>query len=180
MEDFMNQKWLIAMLLGTLAAAPLGRLAADEEGPGGSGGQEEPGEFHHHGDHKRDQLQLTDEQKTKLQAVRDAQKKALQPLRRKQRDLVFKLKDQLDDKAGDSDIKATLAALKSTHDAIHDQMKRFIEQRQEILTPTQQARMLLRKIHGRDHRDGHEGFGMRPHHQDRDEGGGDGGMENKS
>jgi Spy/CpxP family protein refolding chaperone len=142
----MKNMWMYAGLLATvLAIAPAAPLLAYEKGAGmqghggGNGWQK----------HMQEKLGLTDDQVAKLQAIKDAREKAMKPLRRKQRDLMIKLHDQLEDKASDQEIKATLASLRSNRDAIREEAKRFRGQMEALLTPTQQAKMMLGRMHRR-------------------------------
>src|ERR1035437_9831552 len=131
-EDMMNQRWMTAVIIGTLAFSPLARLRADENGRGDPDSR--PAYPEMKGGHNR--LGLTDEQKTKMEAIKEAEQAAEKPLHRKDRDLTAKLKDQLEDKAGDADIKTTLAAIRTNREALMDQMKKFRAEREAILTPT--------------------------------------------
>jgi Spy/CpxP family protein refolding chaperone len=113
------------------------------------------------GGHFKEALGLTDEQIAKLQAINESRDKALKPLRRKQRDLTIKLKDRLEDKSSDADIKPLLTELRANREAIKAQSKQFRDEKNTVLTPTQQARMMLMKMHrhGGWSNQKHEGFG---------------------
>ena len=143
----------IAALAVILTGSSLTPVLAHEMGgeAGGSAG------WHGKGGRFKEALGLTDEQITKWQAIRDSRDKAVKPLRRKQRDLVLKLKDRLEDKASDGDIKPILAELRANREAIKAQTKQSQDQENAILTPTQQARMLLMKMHRQGGWSHHEG-----------------------
>jgi Spy/CpxP family protein refolding chaperone len=178
----MNYRWFAVLMLGTFMTLPLVMARADEAGSPPAN----EGEAHHwkHGDGRmHDELGLTDDQKAKLKSIREAQEKALKPIWRKQRDLTIKLRDQLEDKAGEAEIGRTLTDLKANREAMTTEAKRFMSQREAILTPTQRARMMLK--HGfdgerrehwghkplGDHDEDREGYEY--HHDDHDDGGRD-------
>jgi Spy/CpxP family protein refolding chaperone len=157
----MNYRWSSVLILGTLLALPLGAVRADESGAP-SAGDGEAHHWMHGGGHGHNDLGITKDQMAKLKSIMEAQKMALKPLWRKQRDLTTKLSDQVEDKASDSDIQHTLADLKENREAMKTESKRFGDQREAILTPTQRARMMLAHRFGRgpwghesmDHRGG--------------------------
>jgi len=162
----MNHKWLMGTLTGLVLVSPLVQLRAQEEMPKNNDTKEarSDGGDHHNG------LGLTDDQKSKFKSIKESEMKALKPLMRKQRDLTLKLKDQIEDNANDSDLKATLAALKSNHEAIKTQRIQFKNEKEALLTPLQQAKMVVWKMKGhnswRHHERGGE-FGRE--HEPRDE-----------
>jgi len=139
-----SRTWALA-LSAALAAPMISPLWAHEMGTPMEG----HGEWRGRAEHWREALGLTEPQETKLKALREEARTALKPLRRKQRDLLIKLHDQLEDKAGDSEIKSTLAEIRSTRETLRDQAKRFIAQKDAILTPTQQAKMMMERMHRR-------------------------------
>jgi len=150
-----GRKWSVVMLLGILALSGSVVVRADESAAPAADSKE------HSWDAKKMQkkLGLTDDQVTKLNAVRDAEKSALKPSWDKQKDLMKKLKDQIANKAADSDIQATLSEIKANRKAMADQMEQFRSQREGILTPTQQAQMLLHRMKHRRmlwHKEGDE------------------------
>ncbi|NNN06992.1 MAG: hypothetical protein HKL90_13935 [Elusimicrobia bacterium] len=69
------------------------------------------------------------------------------------RTAMAKLRQQLDAKASDDDVKATLAQLREARRQMRAQEDKFIDSASSFLTPTQQAKMLLgaMKMHGRRH-----------------------------
>jgi Spy/CpxP family protein refolding chaperone len=170
-------------MLGSLMALPLGALRADEGGPQ-AGNDGDMHHWKHDEGHDHKDLGITDDQKAKLKSIREAQEKALKPIWRKQRDLSMKLRDQLEDKASDSDIQHTLSDLKANRETLETEGKRFMSQREAILTPTQRARMMLARERwgGRrghwdhekmDHRDGDydkDGKDGEHHHPDHEDG----------
>lgn len=125
--------------------------------PEGGPGQDGPGMGEGHeggreggGGRLKEKLGLSDEQAKKLKAMHESQGDDMKKLRRKVRDLMAKLQDQVDDKAADSAIASTLKDLEAAHkdmEAAHEKMEAALA---AILTPTQCAKMLLE-------RHGHEG-----------------------
>jgi Spy/CpxP family protein refolding chaperone len=128
-----------------LAAAPSGLRAEDEDGGGGKPPHEMSAKK------LKDKLGLTDEQVTKLDAAWKAQKEAAKPLHEQMKKDMDKLKEQVDKKAGDDEIKSTLDSLKSDRQAMMESMKKAHEASDGILTPTQRAKMILKMAHKRKH-----------------------------
>lgn len=105
-------------------------------GPGGDG----------EGMHERmqEELGLSDGQVKKLDALREKNQAAMKQARRKMRDLMAKLEDQVDDKAGDAALSATLKELKAAKKEMQALHEKAMEEREAILTPSQQARSLVK------------------------------------
>jgi len=138
----MKYRLAVVMALGLgMLAAPISQLRADDNSPAPQREDTAGSHWGHNKEHKG--LELTKEQKEKLEALMKSEREAIKPLRRKQRDLRIKLADQIEDKAGDSDIKATLADLKANRKALMEQVDKFRAEKETILTPTQQAKMML-------------------------------------
>jgi len=156
----MNNAQRLMIVSALLMSTPAIRAYADETG---SPAMEAP-------DHGPEQapdaaklqkkLGLTDDQTKKLESILQSQKAALQPLHEKMRDSMKTLRQQVDQKASDDDIKKTLDALKTNRDDMMAQHKQFQDQIQALLTPTQQAKMLLGHMHGMQKRMGGKGMGM--------------------
>lgn len=119
--------------------------------------------FKVHGKHE-DGLGLSEDQKTKLKKLEEDKDAAMTPLHRKMRDLTIKLGDQIEDKASESEIKATLEELHSSRKAMKEQMEKFDHEKDAILTPTQRAKMMLWKMH-RMHREEFMSDGEGMHHE---------------
>jgi Spy/CpxP family protein refolding chaperone len=138
----MKTRYALPILLsGVLLSSPLTLVRANEDQPGMENKEHgwEPGKMDK-------ELGLTAEQKAKMKSIRDSQMTALKPLRETQRTLMTKLQDQVKKKAPDAEIQATLTEIRSNRQAMADQMKQFHEQKEAVLTPTQQAQMAL-KMH---------------------------------
>jgi Spy/CpxP family protein refolding chaperone len=117
----------------------------------------------HHWDAAKMQkkLGLSDDQVTKLNSVMQAEKDTMKPLWDKQKELMKKLDEQVKAKAADADIQTTLDSMKANQKAMMDQREQFQSQKAGILTPTQQAKMMLKHMkhmhHGdKDHKEGKE------------------------
>lgn len=125
-----------------------------------------------------ERLGLTEAQADKLEAAMKERKKAMRPLRRELRDAMLKLRDQVEDEAGDDAIKGTLERLKKAKRALVDEKDRFLTKVGEIVPPTQSAKLLLARgklrMHAMGERRGrfmrarrlrrHEGRGEREGH----------------
>ena len=113
--------------------------------------------------HMKEKLDLTDAQFEKVKAAFESHKATAKPLRRALRDGVTKLKDQLEDKAGEDQLKATLDQVEKSRKDLRAEMDRFHDSLKGVLSVTQQAKAAvamaeMMKGHGPM---GH--FGMRGH-----------------
>jgi len=157
----MRYRWPFMAILGvSLLATPLVRSVRADEGSG----PEKKGWFKGHGKHE-DGLGLSEDQKSKLNKLEEDQRAAMKPVHRKMRDLTIKLKDQIEDKAADSEIKATLEELHASRKAMMEQMQKFEHEKDSILTPTQEAKMMLWHMHPM-HRGEFMGEGEEHHHHE--------------
>jgi Spy/CpxP family protein refolding chaperone len=154
MEVYMKYGMSTALVLGALIVSPFAALRADE--PSAPGMQTKEHKGRNEKLHKK--LGLSEEQSAKLKSIRESQKSTLTPLRDKERDLVKKLKSQVEAKAADSDIQATLDEIKTTRKSMGEQMEQFQSQKEQVLTPTQRAKMLLHRMN-KPHEKGHEESG---------------------
>lgn len=111
------------------------------------GSEEHAGPHHEMGEKMeeriKEKLGLTDDQAAKFKDARKAHGEATKPLHRKMRDGIAKLGDQLQDKASDGDIKATLDSLKSVRQAMSAEEEKFHDSLASFLTPTQQAKLVM-------------------------------------
>lgn len=114
---------------------------AKDGAPGMRGGPREMGAKME--ERAKAKLGLTDEQEAKFKDAMKAHMDAEKPLKRKMRDQMTKLGDQLQDKADDSAIKATLDALKDTRQAMTAEQEKFHDSLAAFLTPTQQAKLVV-------------------------------------
>ena len=101
-------------------------------------------------------LAPTKDQVTKLKALRESGKEAFKSLMEKEHGLMAKLNDQVVNKAADAEIQTTLNDLKTNRSAMKDQMEKMQDQKAAILTPTQQAKMVLARRKMLKHHHGKE------------------------
>ena len=159
----MNTRWMLATLTGLLLAAPLTTVRANEPAPADTHMQGAD----HGGYGFKNKLDLTDDQKQKMKAIRRDERDALTPLKDKGEDLAKKLRDEVKNNAGDAELEATLKDLKANQSAFRETMEKFAAQRDAVLTPTQRAKMALGMMHrmhhklggmnGHDHQHGEDG-----------------------
>lgn len=99
----------------------------------------------------QERLGLSDDQATKLQAAMQARRDGARAAADQMRTSMAKLRQQLDAKASDGDIKATLAQLREARRQMMAQEEKFADSVASFLTPTQQGKMLLgaMKMRGR-------------------------------
>jgi len=142
----MKNKTILTILVGAALFVPFTLVQAEKHDKGDR--------EYSLSDKKMKKLNLNDEQKTKLKAVFDAQRTAAKPLYEKGRELHKKLEEQLKAKASDAEIQVTLHDLQANKKAVYEQMESFRSQKAAILTPTQQAQMLLRRGEMLDSRHG--------------------------
>jgi Spy/CpxP family protein refolding chaperone len=131
---------LVALTLLTASLSFWGASIRADEGDG-PGYQQRDGM----GEHKdwKEKLGLSDDQSKKMDAIRDAEKAEMKPLREKMRTLKEKLKWQVDAKASDKEIKATLDELETSFSSMQSAEKKYRDQKKSILTPSQQAQVFL-------------------------------------
>lgn len=99
-------------------------------------------------DHMKEKLGLTDDQAASLKTVFKKQMEANKPLRDQERIDIDTLRQKVDSKASDSDIKQILDKLKVDRKQLQEAQERSIEKIRSILTPTQQAKWVLMMEHG--------------------------------
>jgi Spy/CpxP family protein refolding chaperone len=90
-----------------------------------------------------EKLGLSKEEAAKVQEARKKHRDTMRPLNSKRRDLMEKLEDQVEDKAKDSEISATLGQLEAAQKDIHAAQASHIAEMKTLLTPMQQAKVLL-------------------------------------
>jgi len=132
----MKKRIVLAAILALALAPAMSTLRAEEQ------------EQQEHGmkDKMKEKLGLTDDQVKKLDDLRASEKAEMKPLREKAHAIIEKLEGQVKSKASDSDIKATLDEAEANHAAVEQLEDKFKQSHQAILTPTQQAKMLLHRM----------------------------------
>lgn len=161
----MNRLFLL-LLTGSLLCVALAPVGAKEEGKDG-----EPGMHEHHGGPWK-MMGFTDEEAAKMKEAFKAERTAMKPLRREMRDARIKLRDLVEDKAGDKDLTAALDRVESAKKALRAEGEKFHAKLAAGMTPLQRAkaalfmsrhRMGMKGGHGMMGRHGegekHEGWG---------------------
>lgn len=121
-----------------IVAAPLAAMADHHEGKdqGGKGGGRK-------GDWMARKLDLTPDQQTKMKAIGEEQRKVMQPLHDALDVQVAELRKLVNEKAADAKLTAKLDEVKKSREALEAAHRRFMEQRSQILTPIQRAKVAL-------------------------------------
>ncbi|HVZ81552.1 MAG TPA: Spy/CpxP family protein refolding chaperone [bacterium] len=88
-------------------------------------------------------LDLTDDQVSKLKELYQGQKDANKSLRERLKADMKSLRDKVDAKASDSDLKSVLDSLSQDRQDLQAARQRMADKMRGILTPTQQAKMVL-------------------------------------
>ncbi len=130
------KRLMFALAIGALLATSglAVRIRAEEKGPGMKG----------HGDRKewKAKLGLTADQEAKWDAAVKNREEAAKPLHETQKKAMETLRSQLDSKAGDSAIQATLDQIKQNEKAMEGVRESFRSEIDTFLTPTQKAKMV--------------------------------------
>ncbi|UPT74748.1 MAG: Spy/CpxP family protein refolding chaperone [Elusimicrobiota bacterium] len=127
-----------ALLAGALLLPAA--LRAEKDGP--KGGKPESREDGPRGKWK-EKLGLTEEQEAKLKGLRRAHREESESARAEVKAAVRKLADQLEDKASEKELTATLDRIQAGRKSLHAQREKFEASAAAILTPTQRARMAV-------------------------------------
>jgi len=135
----------MALLLGSTNAWTMEKDGQVSDGPGGMHGQKAMAGL----------TDITPEQKAKFKKITAAHKAEAEPLHLQAKERVKELKSLVASKAGDEAINAKLAELKKIRMAMQDLQKKYMEQREQVLTPTQRANMALKMG---DRKDGEQGM----------------------
>ncbi len=99
----------------------------------------------------REKLGITEEQEGKLKTLRRSHREAEEGAHSELKATMRKLEDQLEDKAPESDLTATLDKLRAQHKKMAEEHEKFMDAMAQVLTPTQRAKMAVamgRKMHG--------------------------------
>jgi len=144
----MNKKlWLAAFMTFALVGSAL-TVFADQDQPaaGDDGGHPQMGDGGPRGmniEKMKDKLGLTDDQVTKLKTLFESQKDANKALRDQMKIDLDTLQQKVDSKASDGDLKKALDALSTDKKAMDANRQKMEDQARQILTPSQQAKMVL-------------------------------------
>lgn len=111
----------------------------------------------------KEKLGLSDEQEAKLKGLRRAHREASESAKSELKAAMRRLGDQLEDKASEKELSATLDKIKSGRRALRDAQDKFEADSAAVLTPTQRAKMVVAMGHrmkgGRGHGFGRGGRG---------------------
>lgn len=97
-----------------------------------------------------ERMGLSKEDTEKLEAAFKERRKVMKPLRRDLRDAMLKLRDQVEDEAGDDALKAALERVDKARKALRSEAERSQAKLAEILPPSKRAKLLLARA-GRRH-----------------------------
>lgn len=139
--------WISLICIGSLAAVlTLGSVvSAKANDEIGEKGQEQGVKI----DKMKTKLGLTDDQVTKIKALKESRETETEPLHKQMKADMKTLAAKVKAKASEVDIKAALDAVRTDQENIETAKKKHMDQMEEILTPTQQAKFLLHmKEHG--------------------------------
>lgn len=146
----MNRKiWLAGLLAASLIGAAWTAYADDDQAPAG-GDPPAMGQGMDGGmgggwmmDRAKKNLGLTDDQASKMKDLFKSQMEANKPLRDQMKIDMDTLQQKVDLKASDADIKKLLDKLDGEQKEMQASRDKMKDQMREILTPTQQAKMVL-------------------------------------
>lgn len=165
---------MLVVLAGALAvaAAAAGARAAGSDEGGEPGGRR--AEFAARmQEHMKKRLGLSDDQAAKMKTIFEDSRKASEPLKHDLKVSLEKLRWQVDAKAGDKDLEATLAQVDKDRKALSSQREKAIERLNKELPAEARAKLALAKFEGMrrrmmlmrrgGHGMGHDGWGKRGH-----------------
>ena len=124
-----------AMLAGALALPAILRAEGKPEGQEGK-----KGEF---AERMREKLGISEEQEAKLKTAKRARRDGTEAAMSDVKAAVRKLHDQLEDKASEKDLSATLDKLVAARKAMRAEEDKFEATLSAALTPTQRAKMVV-------------------------------------
>lgn len=142
--------WLAGLMAAALVGTALTTYADDDQAP--AGGDNHPGMGQGmdggrmgggHMDMMKKKLNLTDDQASKLKDLFKGRMEADKPLRDQMKIDVDTLQQKVDTKASDGDIKKLLDKLDAEQKQMQASREKMKDQLRSILTPTQQAKMVL-------------------------------------
>jgi Spy/CpxP family protein refolding chaperone len=141
----------IAMITAAAFGLRPSSLAAEGEntqptGMSPTAGAEAEGAAPHGGGRMMEALGLSPQQASQFKAERKQHREAMMALRDKLKDALGKLETEVDSKASDSDISATLDALGAARKDLEAEQARFMTAVKAFLSPMQQAQVLLMEM----------------------------------
>ena len=136
-----------ALFAGLVSGAGLvPGLRAEEKGGKAKESMAEDAEARQHDrevEEMKRKLGLSEEAAAKVQAAMKAHREAAEPLHKELKSAMRRLRDELEDKAPDAEIQATLDKLEKTHKAMQAEGEKMKASLSAVLTPTQKAKMLM-------------------------------------
>ena len=134
---------LVAVVLGVFLTVPAFAFGPGEgRGPGGCQGNGPGGDHGYYQDRIFKNLNLTDEQKTKIEAMRDANYKATKPLREKMFDKSVELRREWLKANPDKDkITAAQKEMRTLRDSLEDKDTALKLEIRKLLTPEQNEKL---------------------------------------
>ena len=145
-----NKIWLAGIMAATLAGLTLAVNADDSQAPAGDKDQPAMGQGMDGGmmsmgpmSRMKEKLGLSDDQAAKVKDLFKSRMEANKPLRDQMKIDVDTLQQKVDTKASDGDIKKLLDKLDSEQKQMQSSRDKMKDQLRSILTPTQQAKMVL-------------------------------------
>lgn len=91
-------------------------------------------------------LDLNADQKAKIDDARKSHREAMDKIMDRKKGHLKELQTKVDDKASDSELRASLDDIKADKKDFQQQMEKFHESLEDILTPRQKALMVLDKM----------------------------------
>lgn len=127
--------------MGALLLPAMLRAEDKPEGKGGARGEQ--GGREAFAEHMREKFGLSEEQGAKLKAAHRAKRDAFASAMAEIGAATRKLQDQVEDKASEKDLTATLDKIAAVRKSMRADEDKFEASLSSILTPTQRAKMLL-------------------------------------
>ena len=158
-------KRIITMALaGALLLPAVLHAEGGPEGKPGFGGKKEAFK-----ERMKEKFGISDEQEAKLKAAKRARRDGMAAVKSEIGAAMRKLSDQLEDKAPEKDLSATLDRIVAARKSMRAEEDKFEAALTSILNPTQRAQMLL-AMKGHKMRGGKKGgkMGPGPEHDDDD------------
>lgn len=137
MKRIMTMAAAAGLLAGALLLPAALRAEGKPEAHGDKGGKEAFGE------RMREKLGITEEQEAKLKAARRAKRDAAAAGLAELGAATRKLQDQLEDKASEKDLSATLDKLSAARKTMRAEEEKFEATLSSILSPTQRAKLIV-------------------------------------
>lgn len=170
MEKKLTKMTAVLMMLGLMVAGPVAYAEPQEGGPDGGPGMEQPGSgdegpgnsqgFKHGGGKFMKELNLTPEQKAKLDAQRENKKESIKALREQMKTKMQALHEEITKPSTKrADVNGLVSEVNALKGQMFSGMIDGVFAMKEILTPEQFAKMQAKHKERMDKR--HEGWGKK-------------------